>query len=129
MLSLRLDPPRSRRVSLTPLIDVVFILLVFFMLETTFRDEGGLQVLSALGGSSGGASTATLVELFDVETVWIDGERMTYSHFAKTATAVAAVVEVRTAPGIPLQHIVNVVDRLERQGGERIRLGRVQGFD
>ncbi len=32
-------------VSLTPLIDVVFLLLIFFMVSTSFRDEAELQIV------------------------------------------------------------------------------------
>ena len=42
---LRLDPPRPRsRISLTALIDVVFILLLFFMLTTQFTRWRSLDV-------------------------------------------------------------------------------------
>lgn len=39
--------PRSRHqadINLTPLIDVVFLLLIFFMVSTTFKDESRLRV-------------------------------------------------------------------------------------
>ncbi len=44
-MPLQLDPPRPRsRISLTPLIDVVFILLLFFMLTTQFTRWRSLDV-------------------------------------------------------------------------------------
>ena len=124
-------PPKSaafRRVSLTPLIDVVFILLVFFMLETTFREEGGLQMLGAQGGSSGSNSTSMLVEAFDVETIWIDGERYSYDAWLNTGQPITGSAELRTAPGISLQHVVNLTDTLKNRGAEKVRLGKVTGF-
>jgi biopolymer transport protein ExbD/biopolymer transport protein TolR len=36
-----LEPPR---VDLTPMIDVVFLLLIFFMISTTFSERAGLQI-------------------------------------------------------------------------------------
>lgn len=42
-----------RRPSLTPMIDVVFLLLVFFMLASRFGHDEVLEL--ALGGGSGGA--------------------------------------------------------------------------
>ncbi|RTZ61153.1 MAG: biopolymer transporter ExbD, partial [Gammaproteobacteria bacterium] len=40
------DETRNRdvEVNLTPLIDVVFLLLIFFMVTTTFRQETKLQI-------------------------------------------------------------------------------------
>ena len=47
-----LAPPRARRrPGLTPLIDVVFLLLVFFMLASRFGVEGALPL--AAGGGAG----------------------------------------------------------------------------
>lgn len=45
--------PRSRRKpSLTPMIDVVFLLLVFFMLAAQFGREGALNLSSASGATA-----------------------------------------------------------------------------
>lgn len=43
-------PPRLRRPSLTPLVDVVFLLLVFFMLVARFGQEAALPLDPAAGG-------------------------------------------------------------------------------
>src|SRR3546814_1065083 len=46
---------RRASISLTPLIDVVFILLIFFMLASSFLDERAIEIDSpaaALGGTS-----------------------------------------------------------------------------
>ncbi|MDU8913695.1 biopolymer transporter ExbD [Aestuariicoccus sp. MJ-SS9] len=45
-------PPRRRRPSLTPMIDVVFLLLVFFMLAARFGQTEGLPLeLTGAGGA------------------------------------------------------------------------------
>lgn len=43
--------PRRRRLSLTPLIDVIFLLLLFFMLSSTFARQGELPLDLAMGGA------------------------------------------------------------------------------
>ncbi|WP_339949944.1 biopolymer transporter ExbD [uncultured Albimonas sp.] len=45
-------PRRARRISLTPMIDVVFLLLVFFMLAARFGVEGVMPVVAAGGGGT-----------------------------------------------------------------------------
>lgn len=52
MMSFGADRPR-RRPSLTPMIDVVFLLLVFFMLASRFGQETVLDL--AIAGGPGGA--------------------------------------------------------------------------
>ena len=60
-LNERARPPA--RISLTPLIGVVFILLVFFMLATNFFDWRGITLASAGGGGGDPLRGARLIEL------------------------------------------------------------------
>lgn len=46
--------PRRRAIALTPLIDVIFLLLLFFMLTTTFTRTGEIPLVAA--GSGVGAA-------------------------------------------------------------------------
>lgn len=41
----------SPRVDLTPMIDVVFLLLIFFMISTTFIERPGLEIDLPVGGA------------------------------------------------------------------------------
>jgi biopolymer transport protein ExbD len=43
-LNLRPHRREAPEINLTPLIDVVFLLLIFFMVTTSFRDEGRLRL-------------------------------------------------------------------------------------
>lgn len=43
-MNLRPDKPEAPEVNLTPLIDVVFLLLIFFMVSTTFTQRGEIKV-------------------------------------------------------------------------------------
>ncbi len=43
-------PVRRRRIALTSLIDVIFILLLFFMLTSTFTRFGEIRVSASAGG-------------------------------------------------------------------------------
>lgn len=45
-------PQRRRAMNLTPLIDVVFLLLVFFMLASTFLKFGTIRLDTATGGGA-----------------------------------------------------------------------------
>jgi biopolymer transport protein ExbD len=61
--------PRSRRfrrrraLALTPLIDVIFILLLFFMLTSTFARFGEIPVSTAAGGSSAATAAPVFLQL------------------------------------------------------------------
>lgn len=131
-MAIRLSPPSlpGRRVSLTPLIDVVFILLVFFMLETTFLREGGVTVAAAQ--SEGGTPTATRlsIELFDTSTVWVDGRRFSQTDWLTALPDPGQVdtVELRTAASVRVGRLVEVLDELAAQGHRGVSIGRVREF-
>ncbi len=61
---MRVDrPPRKQKpISLTPLVDVIFLLLLFFMLSSTFTNFGQVEINApAGGGGSGEVPKAILV--------------------------------------------------------------------
>ncbi len=118
----------SRRISLTPLIDVVFILLVFFMLETSFRNEGGIELSGAAGGGSPASARALVVEVFDTHSIWLDGIRMPFVDWQQADGGISGPAELRSAPGIPIQHIVTTMDTLHDKGATTVRLGEARGF-
>ena len=72
---MRLPARRRRRLPLTPLIDVIFLLLLFFMLSSTFLRFSEVEVASA-GAAQGGASggPAALLRLSADGTLSLNGE-------------------------------------------------------
>lgn len=122
---------RRRRalISLTPLIDVVFILLIFFMLASSFLDWRSIE-LNASQRTAGGSSMrgALLVEVRE------DGVRLAGRGITPEAleTTVRQRLEedpemrvlVRPAEGVDLQQTVRVVDRLAAAGAGNMTLIR-----
>ncbi|MEM1164563.1 MAG: biopolymer transporter ExbD, partial [Pseudomonadota bacterium] len=109
-----LDAPRIRRKpSLTPMIDVVFLLLVFFMLAARFGLDSAIPLTPAASGGGGYTGAPRLV------TVGPDGVKL---NGAATSTEVIAsqlrllmqndndIVVVRAADGATLQHVVDIMD-------------------
>lgn len=69
--------PIRRPIPLTPLIDVVFLLLLFFMLTSSFSKMSSLQV-DAKAGSSGGSKgfPGALIDIAGANQVVVNGKRM-----------------------------------------------------
>ena len=120
---------RQRRslISLTPLIDVVFILLVFFMLASSFLDWRAID-LTAPGRAAVGASMegALLIEIRP-EGLRLSGETVSLDVLgARVAQRVSERPEqrvlVQPAPGVSLQQAVRVLDRLTISGVTRMSL-------
>ena len=126
--TLRNRPRRRARVSLTPLIDVVFILLVFFMLASSFTDWRSLRLTAA---GTGGAAAPGLVGAMLVEVrpggVRLSGRRMAPDALAARLSARREThpdtrVLVRPAGGVAMQRVVDLLDRLSAAGIARLDL-------
>ena len=116
---LALPPPRPhKRLSLTPMIDVVFLLLVFFMLASQFGVDRVLPM--AAGGDGSGYSGPPRLVTIELDGVFLNGIR-TDPEALPTAlspltTTNADVIVLRPAAGVPLQSLMDVASAL-RQGG------------
>lgn len=63
-MNLRPKRPDDPEINLAPLIDAVFILLIFFMVSTTFKDDVRMEVkLPKAQGQAGQAETPRMLEV------------------------------------------------------------------
>lgn len=124
---------RSRRplVSLTPLIDVVFILLVFFMLASNFSTERVIEMLTPADTEPAqqGESGAALVRVGTDGGVDLNGEPLSRSELAQRVGAWSVSEEprrylVQPAPGVTTQQAVTVLDLLKSSGADNVSLIR-----
>jgi len=126
-------------VTMTPMIDVVFLLLIFFVCTTSFRmAEEILPTHLTLSGST--APERDVDALLDLERVvvqvqlqertirWVIGERP-YDRIAQVRDVLAAVAEIDggvpvildVQGAVPLQHVVDLYDLCRLLGFTKIR--------
>lgn len=106
----RLNTPRRRRaLSMTSLIDVIFLLLLFFMLSSTFTRFGDLPLTMATGGVAV-ASEAPLFLRLTEETLMLDTEAVDLASLP-TVLAARAPARVVLAPSteVSSQRLVDVL--------------------
>lgn len=110
--------------SITPLIDVVFMLLVFFMLATNFARYRLIGIESPVEREvAQTAEGAIVIELLKDGSLRFDGRPAPREALAGQVAAVIAVDPnrqflVRPAPGVSLQEAVTAHDEA-RDGGAR----------
>ena len=114
-----IDSPRPRRkTSLTPMIDVVFLLLVFFMLASRFGQEAQMPLV--LGGT--GEAYSGPPRLIDVlpEGQRLNGVDRNMDDLLAALTALTAspmdTVVLRARDGAELQRLVSVITALREAG-------------
>ena len=121
------DSARSRRrgrrplISLTPLIDVVFILLVFFMLASSFLDWRSIDLMAPSPTVAGSSTEGSLLVDVRADSVRLSGELVSLDELAARVGERLVLdadqrVLVRPAAGVPLQEVVTVLDRLSDAG-------------
>ena len=113
-------------IGLTPLIDVVFILLVFFMLATSFLDWRTLRLDAATAGGAGGMEGALLVGVSS-EGLRLGTRPATVDEVSARVTDLLAErpglrIMLRPAPGTPLQTTVDALDLLGALGAKDVAL-------
>ncbi|RCK41425.1 biopolymer transporter ExbD [Thalassospira profundimaris] len=111
----------SPMIGLTPLIDVVFILLIFFMLASSFLDWKGFEMSVSI--TDGKATSQSDVRPVTVNVdanggLSINGEAVSLSGLvpALQSDYGGSPVRLRPVNGASLQHLVDVMDALG-QGG------------
>lgn len=117
-------------IGLTPLIDVVFILLVFFMLASRFNDWRaiGLDVPAGAGGR--GESTAVEIRLSADGAVLLGGEPTAWAGLPDRLARLAGArdpqprVVVRADAGVPFQRAVDAMHAAGAAGFDAVTLGR-----
>jgi len=119
-------------VNLTPLIDVVFLLLIFFMVSTTFEHQSRIQVELPEASAEPTTPEAESLEIIvDAQGRYFIGEEQVVNTQLKTLMgAIAKVVGERTDMPVivradansPHQSVVTVLDATSQLGLTRISL-------
>ncbi len=126
--SLLRQEPDDTEVNLTPMLDVVFILLIFFIVTTSFVRESGIEVDPPQASTAEVQSQAGILVAITAEgEVWVDRQVVALSALGPTVSRLQAE---RPQASVVIQadrearsgRLVEVMDRLRQAGIERMAL-------
>lgn len=109
-------------VDMTPMLDIVFILLIFFIVTAVFLDETGVDFTQAQGEAPVGPATAVISIVVDGEdTISVEGrvvsitlvESEVQRHLVNRPDA---VIDLRADKKARLQNILTIKDDMEQAG-------------
>lgn len=115
-------------VNLTPMLDVVFILLIFFIVTTSFVRESGIEVDPPQASTAEvQAQASILIAITPDGDIWVDRQPVS---LAALGPAVARLQAAQPQSGVVIQadkasrsgRLVEVMDRLRQAGVDRIAL-------
>ena len=125
---------RSGRLSLTPLIDCVFILLVFFMLQTNFLRPRAIEFSQSASSSQINTETPLIaIELRLDGSVWLNGAGSSLEGLKTYAESLSDPSQSRVMlavdPRVKLQSAVDIMDMLNESQIFNISLAATRRFE
>lgn len=114
---------RQKPISLTPLVDVIFLLLLFFMLSSTFTNFGQVEIGAPAGGGGSGAVPKAIL-VVDRERLRLNGRDIADEALLQSAQDLidrdidSLLVQVRE--NTTTQTLVSVMTRLRSLPGLKV---------
>ncbi len=122
-------PRRRQAISLTPLIDVVFILLLFFMLSSSFVQWRRIDLPLPAPGNDAAQELLVLRLQSDDGRVAVAGRTLQLHDQAALAQLVAEqgdkIFAIEVASGVTTQAMIRLLDALKAAGAEKVSLAGV----
>jgi len=121
--------PRKRRLSMTPLIDVVFILLLFFMLASSFIEWREIDLSMAGESAVTSSDEPPVVIQLSQDDFLFRGESMSLAQLleyvaSELASQADLQIVVQPQANVPLQKMVMLLDQLRVLGAKQVSLLR-----
>lgn len=115
-----------RGLPLTPLIDVTFILIIFFMLTTSFMRVESLElILPSKGGKASEKQEVVRLFLHENGELQLGTRKITVDDLGGELKRMfekdpSTKMMVLTADGVTMQQMVSAMDRINEAGGQSI---------
>jgi biopolymer transport protein ExbD len=122
---------RAKEMDLTPLIDIVFQLVIFFMLTTTFVASESLELsLPSKGAGAPLGSEMLRIEIRSNGSVQLNQASMSSAQLEEMLfNRIGANPEVKigifSTPGVSVQQLVSVMDIVYLAGGKHVKVDRI----
>jgi biopolymer transport protein ExbD len=120
-------------IDISPLMDCVFILLIFFIVTTTFVEERGMEVDTPQAASGGNNDEKTSITLeitpagdiqYEGRAVALKGVRNLVERELSQYPDLPVIVSIKSGSGVRTQVMASVTDRARQGGAKIVRLGR-----
>ncbi|OEU51586.1 MAG: hypothetical protein BA871_10335 [Desulfuromonadales bacterium C00003096] len=121
---------KSTGLNLTPLIDIVFLLLVFFLLTTQFIEEDGIGVkLPSSNSFTTRDRDEVAIAITQQGDLFVQGQRLPLAGLTAKLEAILGAdttVVVRGDRDVALQTLVSVMEKAKQAGAARLVVATLQ---
>jgi len=125
------DTGDASEVNLTPMLDVVFIMLIFFIVTTSFIKESGVEVDRPPSSAATPLADVQLTVAITPEgAVWVEGQAVDIHRVGERVAALVSadggvVVQADRASTTGL--LIEVLDRLREAGVDQVSVAATRG--
>jgi biopolymer transport protein ExbD len=125
----KLYEDQKAEADMTPMLDIVFILLIFFIVTTSFVKEQGFLVNKPDGGKSENNNPILLIKINDSGIVSLNNRITDIERLPANIENFLATNTVSTAVVIPsydtnYDKVVKVIDQINMVGGLTVSIGK-----
>jgi len=123
----------TSEVDMTPMLDIVFIMLIFFIVTTTFAKESGIEINRPSTAPTGtNLNQAILIKIDASETLTVNGRVVLADSIRSNvevtkSTKPNLVVLVQIAESVSTGLLVSVVDQVRLAGIAQVTVSRLNG--
>lgn len=129
-LQQRLEQEHQHGIDLSPLIDVVFILLIFFIVTTVFVKESGVEVEKPAAATSQQMESELILiaitdrdeVMYDRSNIGVEGVRSTVANLVRTSQRPVVIQADRR---VSVELLVDVIDQARLAGAESVNIATV----
>lgn len=132
MIEFNRNTKRVREMDLTSLIDIVFLLVIFLMLTTSFSPSQSLELTLPSQATKNMASENTMrIQIESSGHVTIDGvavgrSQLEDSILLRVAKDKDVHIGIFSTPGVSVQQLVTVMDMVYASGGRYVQVDRME---
>lgn len=125
---------RTRRIqelNLTPLVDIILLLVIFFMISTSFVVSDSMELSLPSGKAEASARRVTRILIQPTGEVLVNNQSMDgnalSNHLANLLAANAdEKIAIFTTPGVSVQQLVSVMDMVYLTGGKNVQVDKIE---
>ncbi len=129
--SLAAEGGDAGEVNLTPMLDVVFIMLIFFIVTTSFIKESGVEIERPESSAASPQPDAQLMVAITPEgAVWVDGRPVDAHRVGDEVAALASGdggVVIQADREATTGLLIEVMDRIREAGVEQVAVAATRG--
>lgn len=121
----------TAEVNLTPMLDVVFIMLIFFIVTTSFIKESGVEIERPEASSATARPDAqVMVAITPQGAVWVDGEPVDVHRVGSRVAGLVGDdggVVVQADRNATTGLLIEVMDRIRQAGVDNLAVAATRG--